>query len=74
MTTPDSKNGPAPLHESGAARGPEYWQAQSCEARFAEAWRLVVERELAGGKDPSELRMKRHVTRLIRRSEHPNEG
>ena len=51
-------------------RGIAYWQKQGHEAIFAEAWRLVVEAELATGKTLSEIRMDRSVTRLVRRGWH----
>ncbi len=48
----------------------EYWREQGHEARLAAAWQIVVDAEIAKGKDPSELRMKRNVHRLIRGSQY----
>jgi hypothetical protein len=48
---------------------------KSAEERFAAAWQMVVEAERRRGKDPSELRMRRDIARLVRREQiEPNNG
>lgn len=45
----------------------EFWQRLGPEARFEAAWEMVREYWRMQGKDPADLKMKRNVTRRIRR-------
>ncbi|MGI8907533.1 MAG: hypothetical protein ACR2IE_13705 [Candidatus Sumerlaeaceae bacterium] len=46
----------------------EFWASQDAEAKFAAAWEMVVEVELFRGQSMEQLRMRRDVAKLIRRS------
>jgi hypothetical protein len=48
----------------------EFWREQGHEARFAASWQMVVDAELAKGRKLSDLRMRKDVHRLIRRSQY----
>jgi len=69
MDEPEAKHGLKLPHEPGTKESIAKWQKRGHEARFAAAWQMVIDAELAKGKDPAELRMKKNVHGLIRRSQ-----
>lgn len=62
MSEQTSKADSVPIPDDETARR-EYWRGQSFEAKFAESWRLTVERFLAEGGDPADLTFKKQIAR-----------
>jgi hypothetical protein len=56
----------APLAEMTDGHDIAFWQSQSDEAKFAEAWRLVVEACELQGIGQDELRLQRSAATLQR--------
>lgn len=55
-----------PLSEMNDHRDLLYWQAQTDEAKFAEAWRLVVQASELKGIKENELRLQRSIASFQR--------
>mgnify|MGYP005834935929 CR=1 FL=1 len=70
MSESGANGGLEPTQERGTKESVAEWQKRGHEAILAAAWQMVVDAELAAGRDRADPRMKRDVAGLIRRDQY----